>query len=104
MPDAPEDLDEIVRDRLRRAEGVPVAEVLVLQKGQLPKTSSGKLQRRKARQLYLDGELSRQGSRAQGQGPGSLAGKATLARHVVRSTWARVKHQARGAMGRGAFS
>ncbi|MFN3198348.1 MAG: fatty acyl-AMP ligase [Bradymonadia bacterium] len=102
--DAPEDLAETVRDRLRKAEGVPVDHVVILQKGQLPKTSSGKLQRRKARQLFIEGTLEAQGSRAQGQGPSNIAGKATLARHVARSTWARMKHQARGALGRGAFS
>lgn len=104
QPDAPEDLAEAVRERLRRAEGVPVSEVLVLQKGQLPKTSSGKLQRRRARQLHIEGTLTTQGSRAQGQGPGSISGRATLARHVVRSAWTRVKYQARGVLGGGAFS
>ena len=37
---------------------VPASEILLVPPGTLPKTSSGKLQRRKARQLWAAGELA----------------------------------------------
>jgi fatty-acyl-CoA synthase len=64
----------------------------VLPPGSLPKTSSGKLQRRKARQQYLNGELGRDGSRL----AGASADRITLARHVARSLWSRAKATALG--------
>ncbi|MCB9506691.1 MAG: fatty acyl-AMP ligase [Myxococcales bacterium] len=82
---------DAVRERLSAELGVPVAEVVVLAPGLLPKTSSGKLQRRKARQLYLAGELGAHGPRTQGSSASSL----TLAKHVARSMWARAKNTIR---------
>jgi acyl-coenzyme A synthetase/AMP-(fatty) acid ligase len=38
---------------------VPVADVVCLQRGELPKTSSGKVRRHLARRLYMDGALQR---------------------------------------------
>ncbi len=43
-----------------------VSDVLLLEAGQLPKTSSGKLQRRHTRQLFLDGSLGGEGKRTLG--------------------------------------
>jgi fatty-acyl-CoA synthase len=54
---APEQVVDGVHRRVAAEHGVEVAEVLLLPPGTLPKTSSGKLQRRRARQLYLDGRL-----------------------------------------------
>ena len=67
-------------------------EVIALSPGSLPKTSSGKLQRRKARQQYLRGELGAEGSRL----AGSSADSITLAKHVARSLWSRAKATALG--------
>src|SRR5690625_4205690 len=66
----------------------PVEKVVLLQAGQLPKTSSGKLQRRKTRDMYLSGELERNASRTMG----STGTKTTVAKHVARSFIARVKN------------
>lgn len=64
-----------------------VKEVVVLPPGTLPKTSSGKLQRQRTRQLYLNRELN--GSEVRTFG--SRAKKFELAQHLVRSY--RVKWQ-----------
>lgn len=87
-PDAPEDLEQNVRNTIVRSFGVPVEKVVLLQAGQLPKTSSGKLQRRKTRAMYLTGELERNASRTMG----SAGTKTTVAKHVARSFIARVKN------------
>ena len=50
---------EAVRGTVQREVDVAVSEVLCLAPGGLPKTSSGKLQRAKTRQLYLNRELRR---------------------------------------------
>lgn len=86
--DAPEDLEQSVRNTIVRSFGVPVEKVVLLQAGQLPKTSSGKLQRRKTRAMYLSGELERNASRTMG----SAATKTTVVKHVARSLIARVKN------------
>lgn len=79
---------EAVTDAISKEFSVQVAEVVVLEAGLLPKTSSGKLQRRKTRQLYLEGSLGSQGSRQMG----SSGQKLTMAKHVARSVWTRVKY------------
>lgn len=86
-----EALKEAVRTRVSGEFGAPVADVVVLEANFLPKTSSGKLQRRKTRQYYLQGLLGKTGSRQQG----SSADAVTLARHVARSAWARLKNVVR---------
>jgi fatty-acyl-CoA synthase len=74
--------------RAVRAEiGVPPVDVVCLPTGSLPKTSSGKLQRRKTRDQYLLGRLGTEGTRTMGASASTL----TLARHVVRSVWSRAK-------------
>ena len=78
-----------VRDAVSAEFGIAVSDVAVLEPGLLPKTSSGKLQRRKARQYYMRGVLGKTGARTQG----SSADKVTLAKHVARSVWARVKNK-----------
>lgn len=84
-------LADAVRLRVRRALRIPVREVVCLPPGSLPKTSSGKLQRRLTRSLYLDGRLGREGGRAPSGAP-----RRVVARHVARSLWARAKHAVGG--------
>jgi fatty-acyl-CoA synthase len=82
-----EDLTAQVREVVQRELSLSVADVAVLPPGALPKTSSGKLQRRRTRQHYMDARLGREGSRAHGSQPDAL----TLARHVARSVWTRAR-------------
>ena len=85
-------IDELVarvRDAVSAEFSLAVADVVVLDPGLLPKTSSGKLQRRKARQYYQRGVLGKTGARTQG----SSADAVTLAKHMARSVWARVKNK-----------
>jgi fatty-acyl-CoA synthase len=85
------DLDALthaVRERIHDTSGVRVRDVVLVQAGALPKTSSGKLQRRKTSELYFDGSLGSTGNRTLG----STATKVALARHVTKSAFARVKH------------
>jgi hypothetical protein len=71
-----------------RAEiGVPPADVVCLEPGTLPKTSSGKLQRRKTRSQDLSGELGREGARTMGASGDAI----TVARHMAKSLWSRAK-------------
>ncbi|HET9168330.1 MAG TPA: fatty acyl-AMP ligase [Actinospica sp.] len=53
---------EALRERIRAAvyesQRLHVDDVLLVRRGSLPKTSSGKVQRRRCRQLYLDGALA----------------------------------------------
>ncbi|MBA2319909.1 MAG: fatty acyl-AMP ligase [Deltaproteobacteria bacterium] len=76
-----------VRSRVQKELGITVADVVCIGAGDLPKTSSGKLQRRKTRQQYLDAALGHEGSRTFG----ATASRVTLARHVAKSLWSRAK-------------
>ena len=69
--------------------GLSVKEVALLGPGELPKTSSGKLQRRKTREQYLAGTLGSEGVRS----PGSAAERLSIARHLLKSFYGRVKHR-----------
>lgn len=82
-----EALGQLVRSRIQQEMGITAAEVVVLAVGALPKTSSGKLQRRKTRQEYLNGQIGQAGSRA----AGASADTMTLARHMARGVWSRTK-------------
>ncbi|WP_438016862.1 AMP-binding protein [Sorangium sp. So ce315] len=53
-----------VRSHVQAELSLPVADVVLVAPDHLPKTTSGKLQRNKARQQYMDGSLCREGSRA----------------------------------------
>ncbi len=58
----PEILAQMARDvRLKIADALslPLADIAFVRRGQIPKTTSGKVRRRQLRQLYLDGDLSR---------------------------------------------
>ena len=63
-PEEHDDLKSEVKRLIQQELGVAVADVRVLGRGELPKTSSGKLQRRLSRKQYLDGTLGRSSSRA----------------------------------------
>ncbi len=86
-----EALKESVKQRIVEQMQLTPAEVVICPLGSLPKTSSGKLQRSKTRQQYLDGTVGREGNRALG-GNGE---KVVLARHVAMSFIGRGRHRAR---------
>jgi fatty-acyl-CoA synthase len=69
-----------------------VADVALLPPGSIPKTSSGKLQRRKTRDLYLNGALGRDGARALGP----MGNRLLAAKHLAYSLVGRARHEARG--------
>jgi len=48
-----------IRVRVGRELGLPLADVMLVRRGALPKTTSGKVQRRELKTLYLDGRLER---------------------------------------------
>lgn len=82
-----EALIKAVKQAVQRELSLTLSEVVCLKPGTLPKTSSGKLQRRKTRQQFLNGSLGTEGSRAMG----GNADKVTLAKHVAKSLWSRAK-------------
>ncbi|GAA2552760.1 fatty acyl-AMP ligase [Winogradskya consettensis] len=51
-------LRDLVRTAVENRHGVPVTDVLLIRRGTLPRTTSGKVQRRACRDAYLDGELT----------------------------------------------
>ncbi len=86
-----EDHERVIADvkkAVREEIGVPPVDVICLPAGSLPKTSSGKLQRRKTRSQYLAGELGAEGTRTMGSGGDTL----TVARHVAKGVFARAKN------------
>ncbi|MCZ7644928.1 MAG: AMP-binding protein [Planctomycetota bacterium] len=54
-----EALEREIRKRIGRELGLPLADVVFVRRGKVPKTSSGKVQRGELRRRYLDGELER---------------------------------------------
>lgn len=90
---APEGLAEAVKDHVRTTLGLSVHEVMLVPPGGLPKTSSGKLQRRKTAAGYASGELGRE-DRTLGSG----AARATVAKHITRSVVARIRHGVKKAL------
>lgn len=77
---------------VQRELSLTTSDIVCLRPGSLPKTSSGKLQRRKTREQYLRGETGGEGSRTFG----SSSDRITLARHVAKSVWSRAKAALRG--------
>ena len=71
-----------------------VADVALVPPGSIPKTSSGKLQRRKTRELYLRGTLGREGARP----AGAMGNRLLAAKHLAYSLVGRARHEARGLM------
>jgi fatty-acyl-CoA synthase len=76
--EARERLAEAVKARVLDHLGVKVTDVMLLDRASLPRTSSGKLQRTKARDWYLSGRL---------ESAGEDEGKLALVRHLVASQW-----------------
>ncbi len=81
---------EAMRDALSNDFGVIAKDIALVPAGSLPKTSSGKLQRQKTRQEYLDGTLG-VGNRTLG----SSSAKTVLARHITKSVFAQIRHRVR---------
>ncbi len=48
-----------IRSRIGRALGLPLADVVLVKRGQIPKTTSGKVQRSELRRRYLENQLER---------------------------------------------
>jgi len=84
-------LQKQVRQAVQRELSLSVADVLCLEPGTLPKTSSGKLQRAKTRAQYLAGTAGKEGNRNAG-----ATDRITLARHMAASVWSRAKAALRG--------
>jgi len=82
-----DDLREAVKVRVRESVFMTVKEVRLLGPGELPKTSSGKLQRRKTRQQFMDGSLGLQGNRQSTRFQSFV-----LAKHLSKSVVARMRH------------
>ncbi len=86
----PPGLAEAIKSAVADQLSLRVSDVVLLGAGQLPKTSSGKLQRRKTREQYLAGELGGEGVRTLG----ATGEKLTVARHLARSLLGRATHAA----------
>ena len=88
----PEALKTAIASKVNDDLQLAVADVRLVAPGQLPKTSSGKLQRRKTRDQYLAGTLGQEGSRTMG----SMGSKAMVLKHVAKSLVGKAQHRARG--------
>jgi len=85
-----------VKHAVSNALGLQIADVVLVTPGVLPKTSSGKLQRRETRERYLTRTLGHHGNRQMTAKGATL----TLARHLVASTFAWARHAAGQKWGR----
>ena len=79
-----------VKVHLNTALSLVASDVVLLGVGELPKTTSGKLQRRKTREQYIGKTLALEGVRTLG----SAADRLALARHYMVSLASRVTHRA----------
>ena len=52
-------LDHAVRSRIGRGMSLPIADLVFVRRGRIPRTSSGKIQRGKIKRQYLEGEVER---------------------------------------------
>ena len=50
-------LEQEIRSQIGRHIGLPIADVIFVKRGKIPRTSSGKMQRSEIRQSYIDGNL-----------------------------------------------
>ena len=85
-----------IRRAVSNALSIPVGDIVFLAPGTLPKTSSGKIQRRKTREGYILGTLGAEGTRLAGEGS-----RLGLSRHLMRAMVSRVKHGVRTHWGEG---
>jgi len=81
-----------IRAKVNEELQLAVADVQLVQPGALPKTSSGKLQRRKTRDQYLRGTLGKEGVRTLGD----MGQKFLVAKHLAYALVGRAQHTARG--------
>lgn len=77
-------LAEQVAARVLEALGLRISEVVLLERGSLPRTSSGKLQRNKTRELYLKRKLEQ---------AAEDESKLKLLLHLAGSQWGFLKHR-----------
>ncbi|GMV38821.1 MAG: acyl-CoA synthetase [Myxococcales bacterium] len=85
-----EDLKAEIRRIVSDELSLRVADIVFLSAGQLPKTSSGKVQRAKTRDQYIRGTLGREGVRTMGS-----SDRIVIARHLAVSFLRRAGHRAR---------
>jgi len=52
-------MEHDIRKRVGRELGLTLADVVLVRRGKIPKTTSGKVQRRQLRKLYVDGQIER---------------------------------------------
>jgi len=52
-------LGHAIRSKIGRAAGLPLADLVFVRRGRIPRTTSGKMQRGELRQRYVDGRLER---------------------------------------------
>ncbi len=81
-------LKKAIASAVRHEFSLNPADIVLTGPGTLPKTTSGKLQRAKAKMQYLNGNLGGDGVRTAGDKGQSII----LAKHVAKSTVSRVKH------------
>jgi fatty-acyl-CoA synthase len=89
-PERRRELAGRIKAHLQSALSLTCADVVLLGVGELPKTTSGKLQRRKTREQYLARTLAKEGVRTFG----SAADRFTLARAFMVSLASRMTHRA----------
>ena len=58
-PEELQRLDHAIRSRIGRGMSLPVADLAFVRRGRIPRTSSGKIQRGKMKQEYLEGNVER---------------------------------------------
>lgn len=85
-----EELSKEIRQRVHDSFGLRARDIVLVEPGSLPKTSSGKLQRRRTRTMYESSTLG-----TENRAPGSTSTKLNLARHVAISAMARIAHSMR---------
>ena len=90
----PEKLRAAIVGKVSEDLQLAVADVALVPPGSIPKTSSGKLQRRKTREMYLRGTLGKEGGRA----AGGMGNRLLAAKHLAYSLVGRARHEARGLM------
>jgi fatty-acyl-CoA synthase len=82
-----DDLSKAIRQRVHDSFGLRPRDIVLVEPGSLPKTSSGKLQRRRTRSMYEASTLESENRTA-----GSTSTKIKLARHLTASAVARITH------------
>ena len=88
----PAKLAEAIKAKVSEELSLQVSDVKLVAPGALPKTSSGKLQRRKTREQYLAGTLGQEGMRTLG----GMGSRLLIVKHLAYSLVGRAQHTARG--------